>query len=154
MKEKLDSLLNEAKEKLLSVTDENGINNIKSEYLGKKSELTNIMSKMREYSDEEKKEVGRLTNEFRNGINSLLDEKMEEIKNAVLKKKLESETIDITLDGYDIPVGSPNILEGLIENMEDFFMSMGYDVVEGPELEEHESSKRTSSKRCSRYVLY
>ena len=136
MKEKLDSLLNEEKEKLLSVTDENGINNIKSEYLGKKSELTNIMSKMREYSDEEKKEVGRLTNEFRNGINSLLDEKMEAIKNAVLKKKLESETIDITLDGYDIPVGSPNILEGLIENMEDFFMSMGYDVVEGPELEQ------------------
>ena len=136
MKEKLEALLTEAKEKLSLATDENLINQIKCEYLGKKSELTSIMSKMKEYTNEEKKEVGRITNEFRNKVTSLIEEKLESIKNEELNKKLESESIDVTLPGYEISNGAPNILESLIEEVEDLFMSMGYDVVDGPEVEE------------------
>ena len=136
MKEKLDDLLNNVKAKLEVAKDENLINQIKSEFLGKKSELTEIMSHMKEYSDEEKKNIGKIANDFRNSVNELIESKLESIKNASLNSKLESESIDVTLPGLEINNGAPNILESLIEEVEELFMSLGYDVVDGPEVEE------------------
>lgn len=139
MKEKLECILNSAREEILSCTDENTMNVIKSKYMGKNSEFTGIMKEMGSFSIEEKKSVGILTNEFRNSFNSLFEEKLNSIKMDILNKKLESEKIDITLPGKVIKTGSLHPLTQIRETLEDLFVSMGYDVVEGPQVEDDDT---------------
>ena len=89
---------------------------------------------MREVED--KKTFGMILNELRTHVSEKLDELKEKYEQEELNKKLESEAIDISLPSTQIPVGAPSILEKVIEDFEEVFMSMGYDVVDGPELEE------------------
>ena len=77
-----------------------------------------------------------MINKVRTTFNELYEEKLKELNELELNRKLESEKIDITLPATKIRQGSPNILEKVVEDMECLFMSMGYDVVEGPEIEE------------------
>ena len=91
---------------------------------------------MKDVPNDQKKEFGMLVNEVRNFVTESLDEIKEKLEKEALNKKLESEKIDITLPGTKVPSGSANILERIIEEVEDLLMSMGYDVVDGPEIEE------------------
>ena len=84
---------------------------------------------------EERKTYGSLVNTLKQEVTKLISDKETTIKEEILNKKLESEDIDITLPATKIPVGSPCILEKLILDVEEIFMSMGYDVVDGPEIE-------------------
>ena len=90
---------------------------------------------MRELDNEEKKEFGKILNELKMEINKEVEEKIKYYEEIELKEKLAKEQIDVTLPGVKIPMGSPNILERIIEEIEEIFMSMGYDVVDGPEIE-------------------
>ena len=91
---------------------------------------------MGELSIEEKKTYGMKLNEIRTKAESLIEEKRKNIEDKILNEKLSKESIDITLPATKIEAGAPNILEKVIEEVEDLFMSMGYDVVDGPEVEE------------------
>lgn len=135
MKERLDGILKEAEAEISKCNSEVDMNLIKSKYMGKSSEFTEIMKGIGALSPEEKKSVGLLTNDFRNSFNSLFDNKLEEIKTTLLNKKLESEKIDISLPGKSIKTGSLHPLTHIRNTLEDLFISMGYDVVEGPEVE-------------------
>lgn len=139
MKDKLNSLLLEAKNEINNATSETDMNVIKSKYLGKSSELTNIMKEMSTLTQEEKKEVGLLTNEFRNSFNDEFDKKLNTIKHEALNKKLENEKIDISLPGKSVRTGSLHPLTSIRMDLEDLFVSMGYDVVEGPLVETDEN---------------
>lgn len=121
---------------LVEITDMNMLNDLKVKYLGKKGIITELNSEIRNVPNEEKKEFGMKVNELRNRFNEFYDLTKEKIEQVELNKKLESEAIDISLPSTKIPVGAPNILEKLIEEVEELFMSMGYDVVDGPEIEE------------------
>ena len=121
---------------LVEITNMNMLNDLKVKYLGKKGIITELNSEIRNVPNEEKKEFGMKVNELRNRFNEFYDSTKEKIEQAELNKKLESEAIDISLPSTKIPVGAPNILEKLIEEVEELFMSMGYDVVDGPEIEE------------------
>ena len=121
---------------LIEITDMNKLNDLKVKYLGKKGIITELNSEIRNVPNEEKKEFGMKVNELRNRFNEFFDSTKEKIEQVELNKKLESEAIDISLPSTKIPVGAPNILEKLIEEVEELFMSMGYDVVDGPEIEE------------------
>ena len=121
---------------LVEITDMNMLNDLKVKYLGKKGIITELNSEIRNVPNEEKKEFGMKVNELRNRFNEFYDLTKEKIEQDELNKKLESEAIDISLPSTKIPVGAPNILEKLIEEVEELFMSMGYDVVDGPEIEE------------------
>ena len=121
---------------LVEITDMNKLNDLKVKYLGKKGIITELNSEIRNVPNEEKKEFGMKVNELRNRFNEFYDATREKINQAELNKRLESEAIDISLPSTKIPVGAPNILEKLIEEVEELFMSMGYDVVDGPEIEE------------------
>ena len=112
------------------------LNDLKVQYLGKSGVITELQSKIKEIPNEEKKEYGMKVNEVRTHFNTLYEEKLNKINEEELNKKLESEKIDITLPATKIKVGAPNILEKVIEEVEEVFMSMGYDVVDGPEIEE------------------
>ncbi len=136
MKEKVIELEKKIKEDVKKITDINSLNELKALYLGKKGSITELSLLIRDLSIEEKKEFGKVLNDLKNTATSLIDSKREEIENKILNERLTSEAIDVTLPGVDIPVGAPNILEKVIEDFEEVFMSMGYDVVDGPEVEE------------------
>ena len=132
--------IEEVKELLLndmkSVTDLNSLNDLKVKYLGKKGLITELNQEIKNVPNEEKKEFGQRVNEVRSSFTEFYEEKKNEFETAILNEKLKSEAIDISLPSYNIATGSPNILEKLIEDVEEVFMSMGYDVVDGPEIEE------------------
>ena len=139
MIEKLNSIKEEALIEIDSCDSEQSINNVKSKYLGKKSSFTEIMSGMKDLSPEEKKEVGMVSNEVRTTITEALDNRLKAIKDEVLNKKLEHDKIDISLPSKRRKMGTRHPLTIVREEIEDLFISMGYDVVDGPEVDSDEN---------------
>ena len=138
MIEKLESLKLEAIEAINNCNDETELNNVKSKYIGKKSEFTEIMAGMSKLSVEEKKEVGMKSNEFRTTVNEAIDTKLKSIKDEALNKQLEKDKIDITLPSKKKKRGTLHPLTIVRNEIEDLFLSMGYDIVDGPEIETDE----------------
>ncbi len=136
MKDKVNAIKKEYEEKKSSITSIKTLNDVRVEYLGKQGKITELSKMMKEVPNDQKKEFGMLVNEVRSFVTESLDEIKEKLEKEALNKKLESEKIDITLPGTKVPSGSANILERIIEEVEDLLMSMGYDVVDGPEIEE------------------
>lgn len=126
------SLLNDEEK----VTNLNELNDLKVKYLGKKGLITELNSEIKNVPNEEKKEFGRKVNEIKELFNNFYEEKKIAFEEEILNKKLSSEAIDITLPATKVGCGAPNIMEKLIEEIEEVCMSMGYDVVDGPEVEE------------------
>lgn len=112
------------------------LNNLKVKYLGKSGRITELSKMMKDLPNEEKKDFGMLLNELRTKFNNLYEEYKNNLETKLLNEKLSSEKIDVTLPGTKINFGAPNILEHIIEEIEELFISMGYDVVDGPEIEE------------------
>ncbi len=136
MIKKIMALKEEAIIKINGTKSINELNETKALFLGKKSPLQEIMSKMRELSVEEKKEVGMKANEFKAAIEEAVSKKIIDINNQEINKKLQSEAIDVTLPGKTFSSGSLHVLSKAIEEMEDIFIGMGYEIAEGPEVEE------------------
>ena len=111
---------------------------LKVKYLGKKGELTNILKGMKDLSKEERPVIGALANKVRDDLEKLFSRKDLELEKKELQKKLEEEKIDVTLPAKKQIRGSKHPLTRVIEEIEDLFVSMGYDVVDGPELETDE----------------
>ena len=118
-----------------TVIDLKSLNDLKIKYLGKKGIISELNSEIKNVPNEEKKNFGQMVNEVRNLFNDFYEEKKNEFETLLLNEKLSSEAIDISLPATKVVTGAPNILEKLIEEVEDVFMSMGYDVVDGPEIE-------------------
>ena len=131
----MDQIKKEIQTKLTSAKTLEELNNLKVEYLGKKGIITELNSKIKEIPNEEKKAYGMKVNELRTLFNDLYNQSKENIELEEINRRLESEAIDVTLPATKIEVGAPHSLEKLIEELEELLMSMGYDVVEGPEVE-------------------
>ena len=116
MKERVEVLCKEIEEKINSVLSIKELNDLKTEYTGKKGIITELSSGIKDAKD--KKEYGMQLNILKSTFNSLYDKKMKELNNDIINKKLESETIDVTLPSTVIPIGAPNILERVIEEVE------------------------------------
>ncbi len=138
MKEEIKKLKEELEQKLKGINSLKELNDLKVEYFGKKGPVTEISSKMRDLSALEKKEIGILLNDLRTEANSLFDSLKEKLEIEALNQKLESEKIDISLPSTKVKRGSKHPMSLTIEAIEDLFVSMGYDVVSGPELESDE----------------
>jgi phenylalanyl-tRNA synthetase alpha chain len=136
MKERVEGIISELKKDIESVKTPQDIVDIKAKYIGKSGSINELMKNMKDLSPEERKEVGQIVNVAKTEATEIIGTKEEEINNAILNEKLAKEAVDITLPATEIPVGSANILERVIEEVEDLFMSMGYDVYDGPEIEE------------------
>ena len=138
MKEKLESIKKLAEEKVSKIQERQDLNDLKVKILGKKGELTEILRGMGSLSPEERPKMGSLVNSVRAEIETLINKKEQEIEEKELAKKLEDEKIDISLPGTKVKRGSKHPLNRVIEEVEELFVSMGYDVVSGPELETDE----------------
>ncbi len=136
MKEKVENLKKEIEEKVKKVISLKELNDLKVEYLGKKGPISELSSMMRELSVDEKKEFGRILNEVKSEVNALFETTHKQLEEKELNEKLASEKIDITLPSAKLHVGGIHPLTKVIEEIEELFVSMGYDVVEGPEIEE------------------
>ena len=136
MKEKVEQIKSQLQEDIKNVKTTQDVVDIKAKYIGKSGLITDLMKNMKDYSPEERKEIGQIVNVAKNEATEIIGTREEEINNAILNEKLEKEAIDISLPATQIPMGSANILERVIEEVEDLFMSMGYDVYDGPEVEE------------------
>jgi len=135
MKEDITKLKEELKLKLNEVKSLSELNDIRTQYLGKKSKIQEFSTMMKDLSIDDKKEIGKLINEFKNDVETSLSNLKVEIEEEELKKKLEKEKIDITLPATKIKVGSVHPITKIVNEVEDLFISMGYDVLEGPEVE-------------------
>lgn len=135
MQEKIKNIKETILNNLQNIKDINSLTELKNKYLSKKGEISGLLANLGSMDIEERKTYGSLVNTLKQEVTKLISDKETTIKEEILNKKLESEDIDITLPATKIPVGSPCILEKLILDVEEIFMSMGYDVVDGPEIE-------------------
>ena len=133
---KAEEIKNTMLEELDHVTDLKNLNDLRVKYLGKKGLITELNSEIKNVPNEEKKAFGQSVNAVRTLFQSRYDEIRSHLEEEELNKRLESEAIDISLPSTRVSQGAPNILEKLIEEVEEVCMSMGYDVVDGPEVEE------------------
>lgn len=135
MKEQLSAILTDAKNQVANSQNETEIEAIRVKYLGKKGELTAILKQMGSLSSEERPKMGALVNEAKQELEELISVKKKELKSAEQQKKLAEETIDITLPHKEIKPGKLHPLNTVLDDMINIFQSMGFDVVDGPEVE-------------------
>ncbi len=119
-------------------TNAKELDDVRVKYLGKKGELTAILRGMGTLTPEERPIIGSKVNKVRDELENLIKTREEEFEKEELERKLKEETIDITLPATKVKRGSKHPLNRIIEEVEDLFVSMGYDVVAGPELETDE----------------
>ncbi len=135
VKEKLQELIKEAEMSIQLVKNIHELNEAKSKYLGKKGAFQDIMKLMKDLPNEEKPAFGKLTNEAKQKISGYVNEQKQLIEEAIINEKLKSETIDVTLPGKKFEAGNRHLLSQIKEEIEDLFIGMGYEVMEGPEVE-------------------
>ncbi|WP_018931310.1 phenylalanine--tRNA ligase subunit alpha [Gracilibacillus lacisalsi] len=135
MKEQLHALEKEALQKVGDATSLKELQDVRVAYLGKKGPITEVLRGMGKLSKEERPIIGELANKVRGNIADAIDSKKASIEAAELEKQLEEETIDVTLPGRPVPTGGPHLLTSIVEEIEDLFIGMGFEVREGPEVE-------------------
>ena len=135
MKEKLESLKEQALSAINTAEDSTALEEIRIKYLGKKGELTAILKMMGSLSAEERPVVGQIANIVRSAIDSALTEKSTVLEKAAQDKKLNDEAVDVTMPSKKSKIGALHPLNKVLDDMLDIFQSMGFDVVDGPEVE-------------------
>lgn len=135
MKDKLQSILDEAMQSIQESDALDKLNDVRVSFLGKKGRLTSVLKGMKDVAAEERPKVGQMVNEVRQTIENHLEETKERLEKAIRERQMAEETIDVTLPAKRARVGHrhPNTIA--LEEMERIFIGMGYEVVEGPEIE-------------------
>ena len=104
-------------------------------YLGKKGELTAVLRGMGKLTAEERPVIGQIANEVRETIESELAARAQQQKTAALAARLAAEKLDVTVPGTVPEIGHIHPLDRVQRDMEEIFIGMGFDIVEGPEVE-------------------
>lgn len=136
---KIEEVKKLLEEDMNNVTSLNELNELKNKYLSKTGLITVLNSEIKNVPNEEKKEYGMKVNEVRNLFNEFYETKKAEYEEALLNEKLSKEAIDITLPSKRVKRGSKHPMTRITEQFEDLFVSMGYTVYEGPEIESDEN---------------
>ena len=135
MKQQLEQILTAAQNELAECSDLKAMDELRVKYLGKKGELTAILKQMGGLSAEERPVIGQLANKVRSEIEATLTQKADALKAAEAAKKMAEETIDVTLPGKAPEAGRLHPLTAVLEEVKEIFLGMGFDIVDGPEVE-------------------
>ena len=131
--------LKELREKGLVEIDkaknEEMLNDVRVKLTGRKSELTEILHSMKDIDPSDRREVGQRVNKLRDLFNSKLDDAKTEIVEALVEEQLNKEKIDVTLPGREMHLGTKHPINIILDDLEKYFIGMGYEVVQGPEIE-------------------
>ncbi len=135
MKEKLEKILDQALTEIGAADAKDALEAARIKYLGKKGELTAILRGMGQLSAEERPVIGQVANEIRAKIESAIDEAGQKAAAHEMERRLQRETLDVTLPGKKITLGKKHPLTTVLDEVTDIFTGMGYSVAEGPEVE-------------------
>lgn len=135
MKEKLEQIKAAAQKAISEAVDEKTIDDIRVRFLGKKGELTAILKQMGGLSAEERPIIGQLANKIRTELEGNIESASKEFKAKADELKLKAETLDITMPAKPASTGKLHPLNTVLNDLIDLFQSMGFDVVDGPEVE-------------------
>lgn len=135
MKEEILQIQTKAKQEITQVQELNVLNDIRVKYLGKKGELTSILRGMGRLTPKERPVIGSLVNQVRDELETAIKQKEEILKQDALKKKLETEKIDVTMPSKKIELGSIHPITQVIDEVKEIFLGMGYEIADGPEVE-------------------
>ncbi|MDY0210245.1 MAG: phenylalanine--tRNA ligase subunit alpha [Acholeplasma sp.] len=135
MEQKLNAIKESAILALQTIEQMNDLNNLKASYLGKKGMIAELMMSLKDLSNEDKPKVGKLINETKQVLEGLFDQKKTDIEAKEIAIKLNKESIDVTLPGIEKSIGTSHLLSQIVEDVEAFFIGLGYEVKEGPEVE-------------------
>ncbi|WEV36415.1 phenylalanine--tRNA ligase subunit alpha [Lactobacillus sp. ESL0677] len=131
--------LKELRDKGLAEIDkaesEEKLNDVRVKLVGRKGELTEILHSMKDVAPENRREIGQRVNKLRDLFNDKLDDAKSEIVKALVEERLEKEKIDVTLPGRENHIGSEHPINIILDDLEKYFIGMGYQVVQGPEVE-------------------
>jgi phenylalanyl-tRNA synthetase alpha chain len=135
VKEKLEEIREKAFSAIDKADDQDSLNDVRVKVLGKKGELTAILKGMKDVAPEDRPKVGALVNEARSAIEEKMAEARDAMKQKALEERLKHEAIDVTLPAKKNKIGHrhPNTIA--LDEVEKIFIGMGFDVVEGPEIE-------------------
>jgi len=135
MRSQLEQIREQATKELAQTSDIKELDNLRVRYVGKKGELTAILKQMGKLSAEERPVIGQLANEVRNSIDKAISDRLGELKAEATEKQLISEAIDVTMPGKKPAIGNKHPLTTVMEEIEEIFTGMGFDIAEGPEVE-------------------
>ena len=135
MQEQLSKILEEAKARLAEVTSIQDAEDIRVKMLGKKGQFTEVLRSMGKLPPEEKKALGMAANKAKAEFEEMLNEKMEAVKQQARELKFKAEKIDVTEPGKTVTLGAKHPLTVTLEEISRVFMSMGFSIAEGPEVE-------------------
>lgn len=135
VKEKLEAIVARAMDSIDRAGDLNALNDVRVSVLGKKGELTAVLKGMKDVAPEDRPKVGQMVNDARSEIENHMEQVKKSLEAAKLEQQLKEEVIDVTLPARKAEVGHrhPNTIA--LEEVERIFVGMGYEVVEGPEVE-------------------
>ncbi|MEE8564180.1 MAG: phenylalanine--tRNA ligase subunit alpha, partial [Atribacterota bacterium] len=135
MENKIKEIKKEIVLKLNTVKDLKDIERLRVEYLGRKGMVTLLLRKLGNFSPEERPKAGQLLNQTKKEIEGLLKVKEVEIEKLEKEKKLQGESIDITLPGRKLDKGTAHPINLVLREIEEIFLSLGFKMEEGPEVE-------------------
>ncbi len=135
MKEKLEKIKNQLLQELQNIKDINSLSVLKSKYLGKKGEISNILKGMKDLSPQQRPLMGKLVNEIKNHIEKHINSKEDGLNEEEKRKILEEEKIDVTLPPRGTSIGTLHPITQVMNEIVEIFERMGFEVVEGPEIE-------------------
>ena len=131
-----DDIRIQAEQDIVNAKSSDELEKLRVKYLGKKGSVSSLMKKIKEVPPEERKEYGKSVNQLKEYIQSLIDKRREELKEIEKQKLYEKLWVDITLPGARRKLGHNHPVMKVWREIEDIFVSMGYEVVEGPEIED------------------
>jgi phenylalanyl-tRNA synthetase alpha chain len=134
--ENLEPLANEARAAIAAAEDGATLEQLRVDYLGKKGQLTALLKGLGKLSAEERPKAGALINVVKQELQGLISDRKSTLESAAVELQLAAETIDVTLPGRGQSTGGIHPVTRTIERIEDFFSSIGFEVVEGPEVED------------------
>lgn len=135
MEAQLTALKQEVLEKISASASVKELNDVRVAYLGKKGPITDLLKGMGKLPAEERPKMGALVNEVRQEVTEVLDARMADLEAQAVEAQLANESIDVTLPGRPVQIGNHHPLTKVIEEIEDLFIGMGYEIAEGPEVE-------------------
>lgn len=138
--EKLKTIQENALEDIKVIKTMHELNEIKAKYLGKKGVFNDVMQLMKDLPNDEKPAFGKITNETKQVLLNYIEEQRILIERLKVEEQLSKEAIDVTLPGKKMNIGTRHLLTQVVEELEDLFIGMGYQIMEGPEVETDENN--------------
>jgi phenylalanyl-tRNA synthetase alpha chain len=135
MNDKINKIKENSLNEIKSAKDSKMLEDIRIKYLGKKGELTSLLKMLGTLSAEERPKAGAMVNDAKNYLENEIDKSLEKIKNLELNSRLQSEKIDITAPGRKYKTGTKHPIRIVMDQVEDIFMGMGFDIALGPEID-------------------